>query len=104
MEFYRKSYFFAIKDFAIYSPSQAAQQGFVVLIAMVKVVLNGKLPPPTKVTIMNRLISNLAILIKSRGSTTLPNLVIIVSAVALHVVVRYRGRVPFININFKTYQ
>ena len=58
--------------------SQAARQGLAVLMTMVPVVL--KLL--TKVTIMNRLFSNLARVITSRGSTTLPNLVTIVSAVA----------------------
>ena len=67
------------------------------LMTMVPVVL--KLL--TKVTIMNRLFSNLARVITSRGSITLPNLVTIVSAVAPHMVVKYRGRMPFIiNIFF----
>ena len=51
------------------------------LMAMVQVVLNGKIQPLPKVTIMDRLFSNLVRVISSRGSTTLPNLVQIVSAV-----------------------
>ena len=49
---------------------------------------------------MNRLLSNLAKVNTSCGSTTLPNLIGIVLAVAPPRVVKYRGRVPFIIIIF----
>ena len=63
--------------------SQAARQDLAVLMAIVQVVqkwLNSTAYQSHN--IMNSLFSSLARVIKSRGSTTLPNLIGIVSAVA----------------------
>jgi len=60
--------------------SQAARQGVAVLMASTVVVL--KHEPSTQVTILYQLILNLAWVIASGVSATLPSLVKIVSAVA----------------------